>query len=31
MLLPDDLIINKNVSKDMIKIHQKKMHLLWPA
>jgi UTP--glucose-1-phosphate uridylyltransferase len=29
MLLPDDLIINKNVSKDMIKIHQKKMHLLW--
>ena len=24
MLLPDDLIINKNVSKEMIKIHQKK-------
>ena len=24
MLLPDDLIINKNVSKDMIKVHQKK-------
>ena len=24
MLLPDDLIINNNVSKDMIKIHKKK-------
>jgi len=24
MLFPDDLIINKNVSKDMIKVHQKK-------
>ena len=31
MLLPDDLIINNNVSKDMIKIHKKKMHLLWRA
>jgi UTP--glucose-1-phosphate uridylyltransferase len=24
MLFPDDLIINKNISKDMIKVHQKK-------
>ena len=29
MLLPDDLIIKKNCSKSMIKIHKNIMHLLW--
>ncbi len=31
MLLPDDLIIKRNCSKDMILIHNKKSVQLWPA